>query len=185
MTVLIIFTIVSLILAIAMIYGIIQMEKETKVKKQELHSFNDNIYSKLGSCTLEINTSNNFYKDIQHTIMVYDNYKLIIIYGRQYNYTDILDFNINNEVSYKTSTSTGSMVGRAIVGGVLSGGVGAVIGGTTAKQNTKSSITKYKINISMRDMANPVITVETSLEDICNKLISVLKNIIDQNERTE
>lgn len=83
-------------------------------------------------------------------------------------------------MSYKTSTSTGSMMGRAIIGGVLTGGAGAIIGGATAKKNTQASISGYKINITIRNMQNPIITIETHKEDVMNTLVAVLKNIIDK-----
>lgn len=51
-------------------------------------------------------------------------------------FSDIIDFSVNEKKSYKSSTSTGSIIGRGIVGGVLLGGVGALAGATTAKKNT-------------------------------------------------
>lgn len=41
-----------------------------------------------------------------------------------------------------TKTDTGSMIGRSIVGGAMFGTPGAIIGGSTAKQNTTSTITE-------------------------------------------
>ena len=41
-----------------------------------------------------------------------------------------------NQLSSKTKTSTGSAIGRGIVGGALLGPAGAIIGAGTAKKNT-------------------------------------------------
>ena len=87
-------------------------------------------------------------------------------------------------MSYKTSTSTGGTIGRAAIGGILGGSTGAIIGANTATRETKSDITSYNINITMRNMRNPIISVKTPSESICNTVASVLKNIIDQNEKT-
>lgn len=49
-------------------------------------------------------------------------------------YADILTF----EHTYKTQTKTKGGVTRALVGGALAGGVGAIVGATTAKTETRS-----------------------------------------------
>ena len=46
-------------------------------------------------------------------------------------------------------------VGRAVVGGILAGGIGAVVGSVTAKKH----ITSYKILIFTSDIINPCITL--------------------------
>lgn len=56
---------------------------------------------------------------------------------------------------YTDSEVTGG-VGRAVVGGVVSGGVGAIIGATTAKKH----ITSYKIIIYTNDILSPSVTLD-------------------------
>lgn len=67
-----------------------------------------------------------------------------------------------------TKTSTGSMLGRAVVGGMLTGGLGAVAGAVTAKkktittpnQNQSKTTTSIKHNymcyVNVNDLANPI-----------------------------
>lgn len=175
-------------------------EPALEQQKEDYLKWIDSMQSKYGKITLKIITYNylkglsqwvidSALKErddgyfISETILIFDGKSVIVIGDKgEFNYADILDFNVNNELSYKTSTSTGSMIGRSIVGGVLFGGVGAVIGGTTAEKTTEASVTNYRINISIRNMASPIVSVDTPLEPVCNTITSVLKNIIDQNE---
>lgn len=53
-----------------------------------------------------------------------------------FKFSEIEEFRIE-QVGQKTITKTKGGVGRAIVGGALFGGAGAIVGATTAKQETK------------------------------------------------
>lgn len=55
------------------------------------------------------------------------------------------ELKINDDTEYRTSMS--SAAGRAIVGGVLFGGVGAIIGGVTAKKKSNYLIHKITLTI--------------------------------------
>ena len=79
--------------------------------------------------------------DINKEIIAFGNSKRIWIMGKDMPMSDILSCTINDNshiekgaASYETKTKTGNMAKRAIVGGVLTGGAGAVIGGATAKK---------------------------------------------------
>ena len=66
-------------------------------------------------------------------------------------------------------TSSGSMLGRAVVGGVLLGGVGAIIGGATAKKttasesvthtNTVENVNEIKLKVLVNNTINPLISI--------------------------
>lgn len=60
---------------------------------------------------------------------------------------------VDDMVEYQTSLS--SATGRAIVGGVLAGGIGAVVGGVTGKKNSKKTINKVELIISYNDSDHP------------------------------
>lgn len=73
----------------------------------------------------------------------------------------------------KTKTSTGSMIGRSVVGGLLFGQSGAIIGGATAKKKTiitKGEIItnyRYKLRISTTKRGYELINYEsTNLDSI-------------------
>lgn len=78
------------------------------------------------------------------------------------------DYRIKHgEVNYtsETNTSTGSLLGRSAAGAVLGGGVGAVIGASSASKNTTTIgrqnddtiIHKYFISINLRSLETPLI----------------------------
>lgn len=66
-------------------------------------------------------------------------------------------------------TSTGSMLGRAVVGGVLLGGVGAIIGGSTARKtttseavthtNTVENVNEIKLKMLVNNTTKPLISI--------------------------
>lgn len=65
---------------------------------------------------------------------------------------------------YKDDAVVGG-IGRAILGDFVAGGVGAIVGATTAKKHT----TSYKIDIFTNNIASPAITI-----DLIDKKLSTL-----------
>lgn len=57
------------------------------------------------------------------------------------------------------TVSSGGL-GRAVVGGVLFGGVGAVVGGVTGKKKGKSTVSSIQIKITTKDIESPVVTID-------------------------
>lgn len=55
-----------------------------------------------------------------------------------------------------TSTSTSSLMGRALVGGVVLGGVGALLGGLTAKSETSAKMKKLVLEVILDCPDRPV-----------------------------
>ena len=97
-------------------------------------------------------------------VILLDSAKRIVINRYILSYDDIMAYEIieNNVVKFcevvntsETKTKTGSLIGRAIVGGVLLGGIGALAAGLTAKQETimttyQPSYTPQYIYMTMR-----------------------------------
>lgn len=73
--------------------------------------------------------------------------------AKVYDYSDIVDF----ELLEDGESITKGGLGRAAVGGVLFGGVGAIVGGATGKKKSKPVCTNLKIKITLNDMKNPVV----------------------------
>lgn len=69
-----------------------------------------------------------------------------------YNYSDIIDCDL---IEDEDSITKGGL-GRAVAGGLLFGGVGAVVGGITGGKKTKSIVNSMKIKITVNDMTDPV-----------------------------
>lgn len=76
-------------------------------------------------------------------------------YPKIYNYSDIVDF----ELLEDGVTITKGGLGAAIAGGVLFGGVGAIVGGTTGAKKSKSVCNSLKIKITINDINNPVVYI--------------------------
>ncbi len=81
------------------------------------------------------------------------------------------------------------MLGRAVVGGLIAGGAGAIIGGATAKQNTSTTsvinqgtdVTRhnYTVWISVQDIANPMIQIPIGKDGAkVNEIVALMSAII-------
>lgn len=112
--------------------------------------------------------------DIKKCLLVFGESELLYVDGREVLFKDIISYSITDdyrikhgEVEYtsETNTSTGSLLGRSAVGAVLGGGVGAVIGASSASKNTTTIgtqkddtiIHKYSLSINVRSLENPLI----------------------------
>lgn len=180
MIVLIAFGFLFLLLIFGGIMAVIEENKDEK----EYSLWEVDLEKKYGIPTLKIKPTNqSLSKNV--VVLVYDTRKTIYINGKGYKYSDIIDFNVNDQTSYKTTSSTGSMIGRGLVGGLLLGGVGALAGATTGEKSTIKGASTYRINVIMRNMNDPIVTYVTSENECVQKMIAVLKNIIDYNEKIE
>ncbi|WP_191621583.1 zinc-ribbon domain-containing protein [Clostridium perfringens] len=110
-----------------------------------------------------------------------------------YSFDDIISFELieDNDCIVKGG------LGRAIVGGALLGGVGAVVGGTTGKKISKKVITKLIIKITVNNIENPVVYInllETPTQaasityknkfKLAQEILSLLELIVKQCEIT-
>ena len=171
-------------LFLLLIFGGIMAVIEENKDENEYSLWEVDLEKKYGIPTLKIKPTNqSLSKNV--VVLVYDTRKTIYINGKGRKYSDIRDFNENDQTSYKTTSSTGSMIGRGLVGGLLLGGVGALAGATTGEKSTIKGASTYRINVIMRNMNDPIITYVTSENECAQKMIAVLKNIIDYNEKIE
>ncbi|QOR35067.1 zinc ribbon domain-containing protein [Clostridium sp. 'deep sea'] len=108
-----------------------------------------------------------------------------------YNFSDIVEFELMEDGD---SVVKGGL-GRAIVGGVLFAGVGAVVGAATGKKKVKKIVNSLKVKITVNDLNNPTIYIKllagktktTSIlyknaYNIAQDIISTLSVIAKQNE---
>lgn len=204
------------ILPIILIYAIVRymakkeeekiMQKkqaEEEIRKQEYEKTLADFSTKLGACTINENLSNNQYCDysISTRILVYEQSSVIIIMSKKYQFSDILGYSLVDDATNETittstgaaKTSTGSMLGRAVVGGVLTGGLGAVAGAATAKKSifndTTSQTTtthEYTLYINVNDLQEPTISLEIGDNTSkVQKIAGVLNIIIERNKRAK
>lgn len=138
---------------------------------------------------------------IENTIELDENKKLFRIRKSFYNsttkiykYSDILEFELLED---DNTIETSAGIGKAIAGGVLFGGVGAIVGANTAKRNSKTVIDSMKIRITLKDIQNPMEFIDVSNSRLkanteeyrkaierAQKILSVL-SIIKNNSQNE
>lgn len=135
-------------------------------------------------------------KSVDSAIIVYESKSIIRIMGKMYNFKDIIGISVSDnqkivhgQTVSSTKTSTGSMVGRAVVGDLVAGPVGSIIGGTTAKKNTTfvqgddSIVHDYTIHINVNDISNPIIHINTWNDgELTNKIVGLMNVIIERNK---
>lgn len=114
--------------------------------------------------------------DIKKCLLVFGESELLYVDGRELLFKDIISYSITDdyrikhgEVEYtsETNTSTGSLLGRSAAGAVLGGGVGAVIGASSASKNTTTISTQkddtiihnYSLSINVKSLENPLIRI--------------------------
>lgn len=108
-----------------------------------------------------------------------------------YTLTDQQETIMTTRGNANTNTSTGSMAGRALVGGVLLGGMGALAGATTAKKDTTINTTTshttthdYIIYLNIDDIANPQKVLKFGSDaESANKAAGVFNIIINRNNQ--
>ncbi len=111
---------------------------------------------------------------------------------RIHSYDDVVDFELLEDGG---SIVKGGL-GRAVAGGILFGGVGALVGGATGKRTGKPTCTSLKIKITLNDMASPteyiyLITSETKKNSIiyrtyanqAQEILSLFQVMCDSNKK--
>ncbi len=72
-----------------------------------------------------------------------------------YDYSDIVNFEL---IEDGESVASGGL-GRALVGGALFGGAGAIVGGVTGRKKSKGICTSLKLKITVNDMNDPAVYI--------------------------
>lgn len=73
----------------------------------------------------------------------------------QYSFSDILQCEIIEDGRTTVKKSTSGTIGRALLGGLLAGGVGAIIGGATSSSKVQEKINRISIRIIVNDPNHP------------------------------
>lgn len=140
---------------------------------------------------------------VANYLYVFEEPAVICLKGEVIPFKKIIGFNLNddtetimkNETSLHstTTTNTGSMLGRAAVGGILLGGVGALAGATTAKKetittpsSTQTSSTvkhKYVLFLNVDDLANPIREIKLGTDTSKAQTIANVFNVIVQRNK--
>lgn len=78
------------------------------------------------------------------------------IVHRIFDFSDVYSAEIVEDGTSITKTDRASQVGGAVVGGLLFGGVGAVVGGLSGKKETLRKIKKINLRITLNDISSPI-----------------------------
>jgi hypothetical protein len=87
---------------------------------------------------------------------------------------DLLSSEVVQDGVSVTTTSRAGQVKGAIVGSVIAGGVGAIVGGLSAKTTTSQEVQRVELRITVNDAANPIrtfpfLTFTSKLDDYVYK----------------
>lgn len=129
---------------------------------------------------------------ISNAILIFEKAKVAILNGQPYNFADILGWEIKSNIdgsdaiiSGTSTISKSSMAKRALVGGILFGGIGAIAGAATAKRNTSAKVESdtfkfYNAYIYVNSLDAPMITFDIGVEDEKAKELGALLTVITQ-----
>lgn len=142
--------------------------------------------------------------DIDNEIRAYSSCGLVAIMGKEYGFSSILECKLTDNSTTEhgeviitstgsATTSNSSMIGRAVVGSLVAGPAGAIIGGSTAKQNTSSTSVvnqgddttrhDYTVWITIKDIANPMVKIHIGKDaDKANEIVALMSAIIASKE---
>ena len=145
-------------------------QKEIDIRHEE---YKKQLIDKYGPITRII--SNNLYNDDfimnYDEIFVFEKPKKIIFGKKECDFADILRCSMYDEnhkdirPTQVTTTNTGSMLGRAAVGGLTLGVAGAVVGAMTAKTESTSNedtsyISSYVVKIGIKSIEKPTMILK-------------------------
>lgn len=135
--------------------------------------------------------------NLDKEILIFGRSNRIWLFGRDLPMSDILGCSfidnpevIKGQVTSSTQTNTGNMLQRAFLGGVLLGGIGAIIGGNTAKQETITHVENdrlthdYTVIININSLSAPLVKVNLGNDTaLVNEIIGLMSVIINRNNR--
>lgn len=185
-----------------------QAELRKLIKRAELeyNTAFEKLISTYGACSLDILLGARRFTTSNH-IYFFEQGAMMVLKDEPIPFEKIIGFSLNDDAetlmknetaSYTstTSTSNADMLKRAVVGGIFMGGIGALAGAATAKQETVSTPSldkttttiehkhKYSLYINVDSISNPTRVIELG-EDIqkAQNLANVLNVIVQRNKR--
>lgn len=85
-----------------------------------------------------------------------------------YKFSDAVEF----ELIEDGNSITKGGIGRAVAGGLLFGGVGAIVGGVTGKRKTKSTVNKLQVKITVNSISEPIRYINLIASEVKKKSLT-------------
>lgn len=174
-------------------------EKEREELESEFGRQRADVESRFGAISFDVNLDDSEDYDIKTHVMFFETSKVVVIRSKAYKFADILGISLVDDATNETittsvgnvKTSTGSMLGRAVVGGVLTGGLGAVAGAATAKKSistdaTSATVTRhdYVLYVNIDNLEKPVIVLDIGSDSMkAQELAGIFNVIIARNKQ--
>lgn len=147
---------------------LIEFEQNDKIQKQKYEE-EEKFEKELQECGFDLKIENG-------TIKIYVNEKIkmwtIGCEDKYYKFEDVLSCELleNNSCIINTTSQKHVSLGKALVGDVLFGPIGAIIGGTSGKTTSASQqeeiCSNLKIKITLNDFEEPCKFIELINEDV-------------------
>lgn len=131
-----------------------------------------------------------------HSFRVYNESKIVLINDFDYSFSTLRSCELHSsgqvvtsEYTGKSKSSTGSLIGRTIAGGVLAGGAGAIIGGMTGTKTQSGSTTtiaksEYTIVINFNDLKNPTKMLRCGIDlEFASDFANTINLIIEKEKQ--
>lgn len=134
--------------------------------------------------------------NIEKYFIVFGDTSVVFLKNMALQFKDILSYSLSDNKKIVqtaqtiTTSKTGSVVGRGIVGGLVAGPAGAIIGGSTASKDSTTTFNSpitthdYTIYITVNNLNNPMIELPIgNYENIARQISSLLEVIINNNNQ--
>lgn len=169
-------------------------QQEMQKKKEEDYNNQRNSFVRLNGLPDKTYSLEPF--NINADIDVYDKDNRLFIFGKEYDFTSILDSyitdsaqTIKGSIKAVTTSNNADVLGRSVVGGLIGGSAGAIIGGTTGSKTThyirgNDKIQHdYTIVVCMDSITSPVVEIHTGKDStLTNELMGLFNVIISRNK---
>lgn len=178
-------------------------ERKRQERIEKKNSFFKSLSDQYGKCSASFSFAISSHANKVFEAHVFEDKNMIVVFNSDLfeitntiPFQSILDFSIDvdikriggNTATTTTKTSTGSMVKRGLVGGVLFGGVGALAGAATAKTTSQTTFDeekeecRYSISINLDSISSPIYIMYFGLgSTTCKKVAGILTTIIRRN----
>lgn len=170
-----------------------EQAKQREIQQEFYEEKINSLKTEYGECDKIISLS---YKDFYQQIIVFGAVGIVYILGKEYQMKDILSCQLSDnsriekgKVTYETSAKGGNMAKRAVTGGLLLGGAGAIIGGATAKTGTVVNqeddlvIHNFTVLINVNSLSEPIIRIPLKEDEAtANNIIALFNVIINRNK---